>query len=596
MADISFPSNEKEQFKFLQSIFTQKIPTLAPLLPAFLSLNGKPYTLRNHYMMAPLFDTCMPWKILFKCGRQISKSTSLSAQGIMQTSAIPFFNTLFVLPLFESTRRLSTNYVRAMIEQSPIKEIMVDKSCNLSVLQKTFRNNSKMIFSYAFLNCDRVRGISADKLIIDEIQDMDWEFLPVIQEVLSASQNWGLQQYSGTPKTFDNTIQALWEDTTQSEWVIKCQHCNHYNIPSVAYDVMGMIGPTENIDKHGTALICAKCCKWIDSRSGRWVAARPDKRTIFSGYHVPQIILPMHFSSEKKWTELLIKRDKGVSPAAFLNECLGESCDLGTKLVTYEELRKAASLHQNTFDVARKQPFTKEYIQRVIGIDWGGGGLKEVSYTAIAVVGLRPDYRLELIYAERLHTATSDTEEVKRIIDLFTLFQCAWLAHDFGGSGSVHETLLIQAGFPYDRIIPFNYVRAAAANMISHHPPTANTSRHFWSLDKARSLILLCTLLKTLHLQLTEWESSKNLLEDFLNLIEDKVATKHAGDIFTVTKSPNKTDDIVHAINFACCAHFHTTQQYPNVAQTFELNLTDKQMRAIALPANHTKPNFSIKM
>ena len=84
-----------------------------------------------------------------------------------------------------------------------------------------------MLFSFAYQDAERTRGISADKNVIDEVQDMDISFLPVIHETISASQEWGLIQYAGTPKTMDNTIQVLWQDSSMAEWMVKCPHCSH---------------------------------------------------------------------------------------------------------------------------------------------------------------------------------------------------------------------------------------------------------------------------------------------------------------------------------------------------------------------------------
>lgn len=420
----------------------------------------------------------------------------------------------------------------------------------------------------------------AGGIAVHNCQEMDWDFLPIIAETLSASP-WGMHQYSGTPKSFDNTIQALWDDSSQAEWVIRCG-CGHWNIPSGEFDIHKMIGPVKNIDKYGTALICADCGKPLDSRTGTWIHQYPDRYAEFSGYHVPQIILPMHYASEKKWVELLKKRDSGAN-AAYLNECLGESCDVGLKLITLDELKSASILHANDWHVARRQPFVEKYIQRIIGIDWGGGGQDEISYTTLAVIGLTPDFRFEAIYLERLHAAVSDVEEVRRILQVFKTFQCHYLAHDYAGAGSVHETLLIQSGFPLMKIIPFNYMKVSAKPMIYVHN-AANDARHYYVLDKSRSLLLLATLIKTQHILLPEYESCKDLVRDFLNINKETTETAHKGSILVVKRQPKQSDDIVHAINFACCGHYHTTGKYPDIAKSFGMTLTPEQQEVAHPP------------
>lgn len=557
---------------------------LAPYLPFLLSLQGQPYTLANYQVMEPLFATTVPWQVVYKCARQVSKSTSLAAQGLVQAATTPYFRSLYVLPLYEQCRRFSSNVLRPFVNESPIKGLIIDSGCEQSVLQKSFINHSIMYFTFAFLDCDRVRGIAADKLAIDEAQDMDWDFLPIIGEVLSASK-WGIKQYSGTPKTFDNTLEALWSDSSQAEWFIPCG-CGHWNIPAVQFDAVAMIGPVSNIKTHGTALVCGKCRKPIDATKGAWIHKYPERRIQFAGYHVPQIVMPLHYASDKKWTELLTKMNKR-SNAVVMNEVLGESCDVGTKLVTVEELRRACILHKLDLEAAKGVRFTERYIQRILGVDWGGGGEDKVSYTTISIVGLRPDYKQEVLWAERLHVAVSDVDEVNRIIELFSLFSCHYIAHDFAGSGSVHETLLIQAGFPMNKIIPFSYVRTGGKSLIVHHSPDTGSIRHYYALDKTWSIMLLCMLVKTGHLMFPEYTSAKDLVDDFLHLVEHKTESPHAGDIMTVKRMPKQSDDFVHSTNFAVCAHFHTTQRYPDIADAFGLTLTDDQ-RNIAQPPGET--------
>ena len=148
-----------------------------------------------------------------------------------------------------------------------------------------------MLFSFAYLDAERTRGISADKNVIDEVQDMDITFLPIIHETLSASRDWGIIQYAGTPKTLDNTIERLWVDSSMAEWVIKCPHagCGHWNIPSLEFDLIKMIGPVrEDISDTCPGVVCAMCQKPINPRppaqggTGRWIHRYAEKRWTFA--------------------------------------------------------------------------------------------------------------------------------------------------------------------------------------------------------------------------------------------------------------------------------------------------------------------------
>jgi phage terminase large subunit GpA-like protein len=132
-------------------------------------LKGSPYTLHDHFPFAPLFRTRMSRNLVVKSGRQVSKSTSLASNGVILANAIPFFSTLYVTPLFDQARRLSANYVRPFIEQSPVKSLWSSPATENSVLSRSFMNNSRLHFSFALLDADRIRGISADRICIDEV-------------------------------------------------------------------------------------------------------------------------------------------------------------------------------------------------------------------------------------------------------------------------------------------------------------------------------------------------------------------------------------------------------------------------------------------
>ncbi|MFW6062390.1 MAG: hypothetical protein ACOC93_06235, partial [Planctomycetota bacterium] len=139
-----------------------KMTTLTPLLPLLLSLNGRPYHLNDHFPFEPFFRTRLPRKTVLCTGRQVSKSTSLAARGVVMSNCIPWFRTLYLTPLFEMIRRFSANYVRPFIEHSPVRELFIGSNTVNSVLQRSFHNNSQMYFSFAFLDADRTRGLSAD--------------------------------------------------------------------------------------------------------------------------------------------------------------------------------------------------------------------------------------------------------------------------------------------------------------------------------------------------------------------------------------------------------------------------------------------------
>jgi len=543
------------------------VRNLAALASVMLTLQGKPYRLSPNYLpMLPMFNLFVPRQQVVKSGRQISKSTSLAASLCLRGAVRPYLNILTVAPRYEQIRRLSNNYVRPFIEFSPVRGLLRDVRSERSVLQRTLANQSNLFFTFAFLDCDRVRGISSNFLNIDEAQDIDYDHLPVISETMSASP-WGhIAMYFGTPKTYDNTLQTLWDDSSQAEWIMRCA-CGYDNVPTVAGGVMDMIRPG--------GLFCKKCDRHLQpDRQGQWVHTYGERRHLFAGWHIPQVIMRMHWNSDDKWSEILHKRQK-YPPPKFLNEVLGESCDVGAQMLMLPELKAACSLPwPNKIDEALKH--VKSYQQIIMGIDWGGRGAEEVSFTVVVIIGVLPGGRLEMIYAERLFMLTDELQEAARVRQLYSLFKPRFVAHDFNGSGALREIMINQGdrGIPLEAILPISWVAASRGNIMHFVPPGDRNQRGYHTADKTRVLSLCVACVKTGKLLMPLYESGGGLFDDWLALYTEKVEVSRGADILLVKRKAKKSDDLAHACGFAAAALWQISGEWPQFDQLVESQIT----------------------
>lgn len=542
---------------------------VAPLLPALLRLKNKPYSLDwSHFMMYPMFQMRnAPQRMLWRTGRQISKSTSLGASKLVRAALEPNYNILTVMPLFEQVRKFSQNVVKPFIQTSTLRSIFTDPEGSDSVLQRNMGNGSILFYSYSNGDPNRVRGVQAAEVLVDEVQDADIADLPIIEACMSASP-FRFSRYTGTPKTFDNTIHLLWEDSSQAIWHIPCTNtgCKHVNrCTAVDGDLLDMIQPK--------TLSCAKCSSPVDSRLGFYVHNFPQRQKTFAGYHVSQPILPMHYADPKNW-HLLLQFRKEKPTYAFFNEVLGEPYDAGSKLITADQLRDSAvaePCEPSALPVGR-------YIAVGTGVDWGGRGKERssdtedfISNTAIAVGGICADGSVDVNWIHKVPYAVDMSHETELVANVAASSGTYYVGMDYGGQGNVQETLLISRGWPAERIVPFTYaVMAPTRPIVFYTPPQARGVRSSYTLDKPRSLLLLCELIKRGVVRLPKGDAYLNdHLKDFLNIMEESIDNPRGSPRKLVKRMSRRTDDVVHAINFLVMSLFHSTQMWPSIASAF---------------------------
>jgi hypothetical protein len=182
ITELNFIEVVKQIFEQLKG---QHLTNHHHMLPLLFNLNGKPLTLTDHFQMMPLFETTLPPDMTFKTGRQISKSMSNAVQSILFGFINPFHNILHVAPLYVHIERFSNDYVAPLLEHSPVRSCLIAKHTTKAMLQRALKNGSNLIFTFAFHDCTRVRGISANLLKYDEYQDLDPTFEPIINQTLA---------------------------------------------------------------------------------------------------------------------------------------------------------------------------------------------------------------------------------------------------------------------------------------------------------------------------------------------------------------------------------------------------------------------------
>ncbi len=317
---------------------------------------------------------------------------------ISDSVAINHFRTLYVSPSRDQTSKFSNTRLGKIIHYSPlIRQNYVDPSLPNNVLLQILRNGSEMSLSYAWDDPDRIRGITADREVIDEVQDILYEaVIPIIKECMSNS-DYGYTTYAGTPKSMENTIEFLWQQSTKSEWIMKCEGCNNWQF----------IETVRSIGKTGA--ICIKCGKRLEVRDGKWYDFNPAGH--IKGFHISQPMLPRNNENPARWNRILEKLET-YGETAFKNEVLGISDAIGTRFISQEEL---VALCEDYYVDLPVHPTVLSGLRTVVGgVDWAGNGEGLKSRTVAWVWGLTQDYKLKTLYFKIFPNANSvaDVEEV----------------------------------------------------------------------------------------------------------------------------------------------------------------------------------------
>ena len=401
-------------------------------------------------------------------------------------------------------------------------------------------------------------------------QDIEYEFLDIAAETMSANVFWGFSQYTGTPKTTDTTLALLWGRSSQAEWIIRCNHCGHMNIPNPEHDLVKMIG------KEGP--VCAKCGGKIYPRDGGYVHAIPERERTFPGYHISQTIHPLHMINANKWNRLLEKVENYTEQTLY-NEVFGWPYDSSTSPLTLGDLeRNAHDIKCETLDDF--QEIADDYSYVTVAVDWSGGGMISDSYTAFAVLGLRRGTDvIDVIHGERLKKGMSPSDEADVILNWIRGTSADAYAYDNGGAGFVRQEIMNHRGLHELSltIVPINYVRPHSGDVMMPRTNQRESDLYYYTLDKTRSLAICIGALKVGRVRLPKFspEDQNAYQRDLLALREDPRKSLSGESVMLIIKKPGVPDDFAHAVNFGCSQIWDHFGAYPKLGSRYDASILD---------------------
>lgn len=502
---------------------------------AILSLKGRQLSFDNYKPWELIYDISPRFMVLI-AGRQIGKSVSLGGRSVTQSVARKFFNSLYVAPFQIQAKRFSNAYLDPFVD-SPIIKKHYKAGGIKNVYEKSFSTGSIIYLSYAqdATDADRIRGIMADQLMIDEVQDVLASALTPIFEVTSASP-YGYKIMSGTAKSTSNILELLWQDTCKFEWIVKCHRCGYWNIPNT-YEACMKICELP----HGPS--CIRCHKVIDMGSGKWVATRPSVQNRI-GFHLPQFIMTSN-TSEKKWPDLYDKVRQALnnglySPAKLSNEVFGLSTDLAGKTLSVSEVM--ACCNESQAEWYQAVPAEKHFTHVILGVDWSVTG-SVISYTVASVIGYTAQGKMTVIYSEKFQ-GIDIISQIDRIENMYHKYRCDIIGSDRGVGVVQVQTLQRRLGFK--KVVAINYVSAKVSVRY-------DTPGQFIAADRTRAIdgVIMKIRQGRERFETPSYQLTKPLWQDGLNIYEEETSVGSR----VYRHHPEETDDWLHSLVFANVAY-----------------------------------------
>lgn len=509
---------------------------------ALLTLKGKPLNLDDYKPFEIIYDIA-PNEMTLMAGRQIGKSVSLGAAIVSNSLVRPHFSTLFSSPLAQQTSRFSTAYLDPFLSSPLIRRHFIDASSRKNVFSKSFNNGSAVTLGYAETeqDADRIRGVFADALYLDEFQDTSLECAPILAETLGAS-DFAFRRYTGTAKTETNSLTQKFKQGNMMEWAVKCTHCGKYSLP-LDFDVCHRM-LTANKEGPG----CVFCSGLLDMKTGKWVAARPLEKDHLS-FHLPQLIFPAR-TKPKKWKELLHKA-KTYSIPKLANEVFGCPSGLAGRPLSLKEVMACCNPNKTEWD--REFPVDKRNIlHTVLGVDWSVSGGSN-SYTVITILGYDWNGKAYLLYAQRLN-GIDILDQVKRVEQLYAQYKCTMLASD-RGVGQLQVELL-RKSIGHDKVNSVQYVAAKSTLRW-------DKDGQFFSADRTTNMdtMVLKAKLGRDRIETPSWNLMSDFWQDALNIFEEESVTGRR----LYKKDEDLCDDWFHSAVFANIAYMVLKGEFTTV-------------------------------
>lgn len=296
-------------------------------------LRKKQFSFDGYEFQRDIVDDMHPDIHVIKCSQIGLTEVQLRkfAAFLARTTAV---NAIFSLPTDKMFKRVSQTRFAPLIEGEPVFNLGTDKVIRNVEL---YQINHSFGFFTGGKESDAT-SINADALFQDEIDLADQEMLALYQSRLQGS-SYQITQSFSTPTFEGFGVHKGFTASDQHEYMLKCEACNHYNIPYFTPKficIPGLSGDindlseidaelADKLDLGASYIRCESCGRPLDTSNPAlrsWVPRFPGRRT--RGYRVSPFCV--HRIAKPSYiVDQLIKYKAKDAIRRWYNTVLGEA-------------------------------------------------------------------------------------------------------------------------------------------------------------------------------------------------------------------------------------------------------------------------------
>lgn len=403
--------------------FAENYLTLDSGEPFNLSTPGWKYMADLYRMIALQADDPEAKPVVLLKGRQVGATTMASVLSLFFTSSglyggeanKPPMKVIHLFPTLGQVGKYTKDKLEPTIRNSQNNFLgqrslrfdpkLVGSVPEDTLTEKSFIGDNKLRIDSVGKDADRIRGITQDVMILDEIQDISRRAIDncvrILQHSKYGSKGEGVQLFFGTPKQSGSYFWQLWNDSDQRFYQLNCENCDDFFFLYTLED-----DEWTRIWVSDQTVRCPKCGFHQDKREaigrGRWMPTElnregkrvpaPYKKTRNIGFHHNIMLSPL-FPKEYV-LKFYPKFNPSASERAWKNEVLGDFHRGGGLPLTMDDIiANALDETRGTSKIIKDR--TNKTI--VLGMDWGDkdeddegeeGSTRGKSYTTAVVLSV----------------------------------------------------------------------------------------------------------------------------------------------------------------------------------------------------------------